>query len=92
VVLADSVVVDVGLVVGVVTFATGSVVVTEVFSKGSVVIGDVALGDVAAASGGAGLDVAVSVRTRTNRRRGLDHVTQCVLLRERNSLIRVLEE
>jgi hypothetical protein len=37
-----------------------------------------------------GVDV-VNVKTSTTKRRGLDHITQWVLLRERSDLIRVLE-
>jgi hypothetical protein len=40
--------------------------------------------------GGVELDEAVQVKTRTKRRTGLDHITQCVLLRECGSLILVL--
>jgi hypothetical protein len=37
-----------------------------------------------------GVDV-VKVKTRTSSSRGLDHITQCVLLSERSDLIEVLE-
>jgi hypothetical protein len=40
--------------------------------------------------GGVELDEAVQVKTRTKRRTGLDHITQCVLLSECGSLISVL--
>ena len=90
------VVVEVGLIVVVTpfaTFATGSVVVTTgVFFRASVDVGiDVVDLDVEA-TGVAGFEVAVSVRIRTNNSSGLDHVTQCVLLRERNSLMGVFED
>jgi hypothetical protein len=39
---------------------------------------------------GVELDEAVQVKTRTKRRTGLDHTTQCVLLSECGSLISVL--
>jgi len=39
---------------------------------------------------GVELDEAVQVKTRTKRRTGLDHITQCVLVSECGSLISVL--
>jgi hypothetical protein len=39
---------------------------------------------------GAELDVVVRVKTRINRRSGLDQITQCVLLRDWKGLILVL--
>jgi hypothetical protein len=40
---------------------------------------------------GAELDEAVNVKTRTRSNRGLDHITQCELFKERNSRIVILE-
>jgi hypothetical protein len=55
---------------------------------------DDALGDVTESAAGwctgVELDEAVQVKTRTKRRTGLDHITQCVLLSECGSLISVL--
>ncbi|HEY5111704.1 MAG TPA: hypothetical protein VII67_05160 [Acidimicrobiales bacterium] len=89
--------VSVEVVVGVVrvdaSFVTrrGVVVVGGVCIADEIVVDDVVIIGGAVATGGAAFDVAVSVKTKTSSNRGLDHVTQCVLLRERDSFMRVLQ-
>jgi hypothetical protein len=67
----------------VVVVAGGVAIASEVVVDDVVTIGG------AAATGSAAFDVAVSVRTKTKSKRGLDHVNQRVLFRDRNSFIRV---
>ncbi|MGA7834439.1 MAG: hypothetical protein WCA31_04470 [Acidimicrobiales bacterium] len=51
---------------------------------------DVVVDALDAGCNGVELDDAVNVNTRTNSKRGLDHITQCVLLSEWGRLMLVL--
>ncbi|MGH3732358.1 MAG: hypothetical protein ACRDVC_03145 [Acidimicrobiales bacterium] len=86
---------DVRTFVGFFTFEVLVVVVTGIVVGGvEVTVRAFVLGggtvEESSRRGGVELDEAVKVKTRTKRRTGLDHITQCVLFSECGGLIRVL--
>jgi hypothetical protein len=90
--VVDGVLVVVEALRGVGLFVAIVVVVDETGNVFVVVVVVVVALDGAVVASGDDFDVAESVSTKTNSSGGLDHVNQCVLLRDRRRFIRVHEE